>query len=69
MITTAQRHPAQTLAVTGATIIDPLAGAPVPDGVVVMEDGRITAVGPAGAVHVPRERKSSTREGRTSSPG
>ena len=44
---------AQTLAVTGATIIDPLADAPVPDGVVVMQDGRITAAGVAGAVDVP----------------
>ncbi|WP_425155504.1 amidohydrolase family protein [Candidatus Palauibacter sp.] len=44
---------AQSLAVTGATVIDPLAGAPLADGVVVMEDGRIIAVGAAGAVDVP----------------
>ena len=43
----------QTLAVTGATVIDPLAEAPLEDGVVVMTDGRITAVGAAGAVDVP----------------
>ncbi len=43
----------QTLAVTGATVIDPLAEAPLEDGAVVMTDGRITAVGPAGAVDVP----------------
>ncbi|WP_419859687.1 amidohydrolase family protein [Candidatus Palauibacter sp.] len=44
---------AQTLAVTGATVIDPLAGAPLEDGVVVIADGRIAAVGPAEAVDVP----------------
>ena len=44
---------AQTLAVTGATVIDPLADAPLSDGVVLIEDGRITAVGPVGAVDVP----------------
>ena len=43
----------QTLAVTGATVIDPLAEAPLEDGVVVMTDGRITAVGAAGSVDVP----------------
>ena len=43
----------QTLAVTGATVIDPLAEAPLEDGVIVMTDGRITAVGTAGAVDVP----------------
>lgn len=43
----------QTLAVTGATVIDPLAEAPLEDGAVLMTDGRITAVGPAGAVDVP----------------
>ena len=43
----------QTLAVTGATVIDPLAGVPLEDGVVVMTDGRIMAVGAAGSVDVP----------------
>ncbi len=43
----------QSLAVTGATVIDPLADAPLGNGVVVMVDGRIAAVGPAGAVDVP----------------
>ncbi|WP_420440519.1 amidohydrolase family protein [Candidatus Palauibacter sp.] len=47
------RLAAQSLAVTGATLIDPLAEAPLDDGVVVMMDGRITAVGPASAVDVP----------------
>ena len=44
---------AQALAVTGATVIDPLAAAPLADGVVLIEDGRITAVGAAADVDVP----------------
>ncbi len=60
---------AQTLVVTGATVIDPLAEAPLEDGVVVMTDGRITAVGAAGAVDVPAGTSVSTRAARTSFPG
>ena len=44
---------AQALAVTGATVIDPLAAAPLADGVVLVEGGRIAAVGAAGDVDVP----------------
>ncbi len=43
----------QPLVVTGATIIDPLADTSIENGAVLMEDGRITAVGAAGAVDVP----------------
>ena len=44
---------AQTLAVTGATVIDPLAAVPLADGVVLIEGGRIAAVGAAADVDVP----------------
>src|SRR5512135_1544744 len=44
---------AQTLAITGATVIDGTGRAPMPDAVVMIENGRITAVGPAAAVKVP----------------
>ncbi len=44
---------AQTLAVTGGTVIDGTGAAPVSNGVVIMTDGRITAVGAAGDVDVP----------------
>ena len=41
------------VAVTNATIIDGMGGAPIADGVVVAEGGRIVAVGPAAQVAVP----------------
>lgn len=44
---------AQALAVTGATVIDPLAAAPLADGVLLVEGGRIAAVGAATDVDVP----------------
>ena len=44
---------AQSLAITGATVIDGTGRAPVTDAVVVVENGRITAVGPAASTTVP----------------
>ena len=41
------------LAVTNAVIIDGLGGEPVPNGVVVVRDGRIVAAGPASDVPIP----------------
>ena len=45
----AQAGRAQTLALTGATIIDGNGGAPIHDGVIVIKDKRIVAVGPRGS--------------------
>lgn len=44
---------AQTLAITGATVIDGTGRPPLVNGVVVITNGRIAAVGPAGTVTVP----------------
>ena len=44
---------AQTVAVTGGTVIDGTGAAPVEDGVVVFANGRITAAGPASTTPVP----------------
>ena len=60
---------AQTLAVTGATVIDPLADAPLTNGMVVMEDGRITAVGAADAVDVPAGTELIDARGKYVVPG
>ena len=60
---------AQSLAVTGATVIDPLADAPLADAVVLMEDGRITAVGAAGAVDVPAGTEIIDARGKYIIPG
>lgn len=43
---------AADLAVHGQTVY-PVSGPPIPDGVVVVHDGRITAVGPASSVVIP----------------
>ncbi len=43
----------QTLAITGGTIIDGTGNDPLRNGVVVITDGRIAAVGPAGEVSIP----------------
>jgi len=42
-------RPAGPLTLTGA-VIHPMSGPPIPEGVLVMEKGRIVAVGPAGTV-------------------
>ncbi len=46
-------QPTGRLAIVGATLIDGRGGAPVPDSVVLVEDGRIRAVGREGQVAVP----------------
>jgi imidazolonepropionase-like amidohydrolase len=43
---------AQDIAVRGQTVY-PVAGAPIENGVVVVRDGKIAAVGPAGRVRIP----------------
>ena len=52
--------PAQ-LAVRGATV-HTMAGAAIADGVVLIEDGRITAVGPAGTVTIPEGYRTLTAD-------
>ena len=46
----------ETLAIHGATV-HTMAGAPIPEGVVIVVDGRIAAVGPAGAVAIPADAR------------
>ncbi len=60
---------AQTLAVTGATIIDGTGKAAVSDGVVLIEDGRIAAVGPARSVSIPKSAKRLDARGKFVIPG
>lgn len=60
---------AQTLAVTGATIIDGTGKAPVRDGVVLITNGRITAVGAARDVQVPPSTRTVDARGKFVIPG
>lgn len=52
-LTLTARLGAQSLAIIGATVIDGTGRPPIADGVVLLEHGKVTAVGPATAVTVP----------------
>lgn len=54
---------------TGATLIDGTGAAPVPDAAVVIEDGRVTAAGPRGALAWPADAAVIDARGRTVVPG
>lgn len=60
---------AQSLAVTGATVIDGTGGAPIADAVVVVENGRIKAVGPAASTLVPTGIRRVDARGKFVIPG
>jgi imidazolonepropionase-like amidohydrolase len=53
----------------GATIVDGTGAAAVPNGVVLVSNGRITAVGPAGRVAVPANARRVELAGKTLLPG
>ncbi|MEM7244794.1 MAG: amidohydrolase family protein [Acidobacteriota bacterium] len=53
---------------TGATVI-PVSGPAIPNGVLVVENGRIAAVGPAGSVRVPRGADVTDLSGLVVMPG
>ena len=60
---------AQSLAVTGATVIDGTGRAPIADAVVVIENGRIKAVGPAASTSLPAGVRRVDARGRFVIPG
>jgi len=60
---------AQNIAVTGATVIDGTGKAPIADGVVVITNGRISAVGKAGTVQVPASTRTIDARGKYVIPG
>ena len=60
---------AQTVAVTGGTVIDGTGAAPVEDGVVVFANGRITAAGPASTTPVPASATTIDAGGKYVIPG
>lgn len=60
---------AQTLAITGATVIDGTGKAPLRDGVVLITDGRITAIGAPRDVVIPRGAKRLDAIGKYVIPG
>src|SRR5262245_27387234 len=60
---------AETLAITGATIIDGTGRAPVTNGVLVITDGRISAVGSLGSVAISSTARRIDARGKYVIPG
>ena len=61
--------PSRQLAIVGATILDMSGRKPIPNGTVVIVDGRIEAVGPSSRVAVPPEATVVSVAGKTVMPG
>ena len=60
---------AQPTAIVGATIIDGRGGPPVPDGVMVINGGRVSAVGARATTTIPAGAKRVLAEGKFVVPG
>lgn len=60
---------AQTTAVIGGTVIDATGRPPIPNGVVLIADGRITSVGPAATVTIPASATRIDATGKYVIPG
>src|SRR5215831_17291762 len=58
-----------TLAIVGATLIDGTGAAPVEDSAVVIENGRIKAVGPRSKVKIPKDANVVDAKGKFLLPG
>jgi imidazolonepropionase-like amidohydrolase/cyclophilin family peptidyl-prolyl cis-trans isomerase len=69
VLTLAVSVAAQTIAITGATVIDGNGGAPVPDATIVIGAGRITAIGPKASVQIPAGAQTIDAAGRYIVPG
>jgi imidazolonepropionase-like amidohydrolase len=60
---------ASTLAIVGGTLIDGTGAAPVPDAVVVIQNGRIIAAGPRSKIKIPKDANLVDAHGKTILPG
>jgi imidazolonepropionase-like amidohydrolase len=65
----AQTSAQQVTAIVHGEIIDGNGGAPIRDGVVLVRGDRIVAVGPAGAVDIPRDARVVDAAGKSVLPG
>ncbi len=69
LIAPGQGNAAQTLAITGAMIIDGNGGPPVPDGTVLIVGNRIAAIGRGGEVSIPKDARRLDAHGKYVIPG
>jgi imidazolonepropionase-like amidohydrolase len=60
---------AEKIAIVGGTLIDGTGHDPIPNSVVVIEKGRITAAGPATSVQIPSDAQKVDARGKTILPG
>ena len=60
---------APKMAVVGGTLIDGTGSAPVPDSVVLIENGKITATGPESKIRIPGDFQRIDARGKTVLPG
>ena len=65
----AQTRAQQMTAIVHGEVIDGNGGAPIRDGVVLVRGDRIVAVGPAGAVDIPRDAQVVDAAGKSVLPG
>jgi imidazolonepropionase-like amidohydrolase len=61
--------PAPLLAVVGGTVVDVVRGRRIPNGVVLLQGGKVLKVGPAAAVAIPKGSRVLRAEGKTVLPG
>ncbi|MHA7899069.1 MAG: amidohydrolase family protein [Henriciella sp.] len=61
--------PSDIVVITDARIIDGLGGAPMDDGVILIQDDRILAVGTADEISVPADAETIDVDGKTVMPG
>lgn len=59
----------ETTAITGAGYVDVLTGKSIPNATVLIENGRITAIGPADQVQIPAAAKRIDLQGKWLAPG
>ncbi len=60
---------ADVVAFTGARLIDGTGNAPIDDAVLLVENGQVAAVGPAGSVEIPASAERVSLDGKTVIPG
>src|SRR6185436_15644980 len=69
LVTISSAAVSQTVAITGATVIDGTGRPPIPDAVVVIKDGKIAALGTASAVTIPANATRINAGGKFVIPG